>query len=247
MKESRVDKKEKRRVFAVASLGAGRWYWVVWPSAEETQVAGGGRHVQDGYEPNKAEAVDRALAVAGFDGEWVAAKFAKQYHRQLSRAKRGQANSQAAPVMLEFLYQDVPDPAGGWVSVPHRVVKKSQKYVYVERQPYQAEARSGTWLDAAGPVIRLNRALLETEGYTLAPVIDIDDPLFFTTPYQARTGQTLACFSHLGLAPACTTAEVKAAYRRLVKRVHPDQGGSHDEFLRLQAAYEQALRICQAG
>jgi curved DNA-binding protein CbpA len=40
-------------------------------------------------------------------------------------------------------------------------------------------------------------------------------------------------------------AEVKAAYRKQVKQFHPDQGGSHEEFLALQAAYEEALRLCR--
>jgi hypothetical protein len=74
---------------------------------------------------------------------------------------------------------------------------------------------------------------------------NIEDPLFFTTPYQGRATQPLTCFIRLGLSFPCTVAEVKAAYRRLVKQVHPDQGGNHDEFLKLQAAYEQALRLCR--
>jgi curved DNA-binding protein CbpA len=38
---------------------------------------------------------------------------------------------------------------------------------------------------------------------------------------------------------------VKAAYRTQVKQVHPDHGGSHEEFLALQAAYEAVLRLCR--
>lgn len=91
--------------------------------------------------------------------------------------------------------------------------------------------------------------MLEQEGYALTPVTDIDDPLFFTTPYQERlvqcTDPSPDCLTRLGLALPCTIAEVKAAYRNRVKQVHPDQGGSHEEFLALQTAYEEALRLCR--
>jgi hypothetical protein len=91
--------------------------------------------------------------------------------------------------------------------------------------------------------------MLEQEGYALAPVTaDVDDPLFFAVPYQEGVAQharrSLACFERLNLSFPCTPSEVKAAYRRLVKGIHPDQGGSHDEFLALREAYEQALRLC---
>lgn len=45
----------------------------------------------------------------------------------------------------------------------------------------------------------------------------------------------------LGLAPPFSLRQVREAYRRLSKSVHPDVGGSHREFLRLTEAYEQAL------
>jgi len=93
--------------------------------------------------------------------------------------------------------------------------------------------------------------MLEQEGYAFTPVIDLDDPLFFTTPYPERllqtTDQAPACFRQLNLTFPSTLAEVKAAYRKLAKQAHPDQGGSHEQFLALQAAYEQALRLCRYG
>jgi molecular chaperone DnaJ len=42
----------------------------------------------------------------------------------------------------------------------------------------------------------------------------------------------------LGVSPAATAAEIKAAYRRLVKRHHPDAGGDEVEILALNAAWE---------
>ena len=42
----------------------------------------------------------------------------------------------------------------------------------------------------------------------------------------------------LGVAPSASAAEIKAAYRALVKRHHPDAGGDEVEILALNAAWE---------
>jgi hypothetical protein len=230
--------------FAVTSLGKDRWYWVVWPSLEMVQSGESGAHVAEGYERAKAEAVDRALKVAGMRGEWVAAKYARAYHRNRSQGPQ-------SPQALEFLYRDVQDrTTGEWRSEPHRVAKRTRKYVYVEQRPYEPERPTGSWHDRDAPVFRLDWVMLEQKGYAFVPVTaDVDDPLFFTTPYQERVvqygGRSPACFGLLELSFPCTVDEVKAAYRELAKRVHPDRGGSHDRFLKVQAAYEQALHLCR--
>lgn len=46
----------------------------------------------------------------------------------------------------------------------------------------------------------------------------------------------------LGLAPGATQAEIKAAYRKLALKCHPDRpGGSAASFKRLTLAYEDAM------
>jgi len=49
-----------------------------------------------------------------------------------------------------------------------------------------------------------------------------------------------AAFSQLGLQPTADAEEVRAAYRRRVKDVHPDQGGDSESFRRLREAYATA-------
>jgi len=44
----------------------------------------------------------------------------------------------------------------------------------------------------------------------------------------------------LGLLPPCSADDVHRAYKARVAVVHPDHGGTQEEFLRLQHAYEQA-------
>lgn len=51
------------------------------------------------------------------------------------------------------------------------------------------------------------------------------------------------CLSALGLRLPCDEDEVKAAYRRRVKRLHPDRGGDQQQFLRLQGHFEQAVQV----
>lgn len=51
------------------------------------------------------------------------------------------------------------------------------------------------------------------------------------------------CLEALSLAYPCTEQDVAEAYRREVKRLHPDLGGDLQEFLRLQKHFEQALHL----
>lgn len=45
----------------------------------------------------------------------------------------------------------------------------------------------------------------------------------------------------LGVDPDADEAEIRAAYRRRAKEVHPDQGGSVEQFQAVRAAYERLL------
>jgi hypothetical protein len=47
-------------------------------------------------------------------------------------------------------------------------------------------------------------------------------------------------YAVLGLSAEATDTEVRRAYREKIKEVHPDHGGSHDEFQQVQEAYTAA-------
>ena len=49
----------------------------------------------------------------------------------------------------------------------------------------------------------------------------------------------------LGVDPPFHIDKIRDAYRSRSKKAHPDVGGSHAEFVRLQAAYEEAVEYCR--
>jgi DnaJ-class molecular chaperone len=46
----------------------------------------------------------------------------------------------------------------------------------------------------------------------------------------------------LGLSQTPTARELKKAFLKAAFKAHPDQGGSHEEFIKVQKAYEELLR-----
>jgi len=164
---------------------------------------------------------------------------------------RPHSESQNIPVLHEFLYRDTYEAVTKqWVSTPHRIVRRTKRYIYVEQDPYSPQDLTGSFLDDDRPTYRLDRVALEQNGYAFIPatasLTNHEEPLFFISRRSAAyVGLLPKCFEVLQLKWPCTVAEVQEAYRRLVKAVHPDGGGSHDKFLELQAAYEQAMRVCR--
>jgi hypothetical protein len=61
--------------------------------------------------------------------------------------------------------------------------------------------------------------------------------------YGSRPGTPPVCLRILGLTPPSTEAEVRAAYRRKARELHPDVGGDAAAFVLLNAAYEEALAL----
>jgi hypothetical protein len=50
------------------------------------------------------------------------------------------------------------------------------------------------------------------------------------------------CFRDLGLVGVCSREIVEAAFANLVRKAHPDRGGTVEEFVKLRHAYLAALR-----
>jgi len=51
------------------------------------------------------------------------------------------------------------------------------------------------------------------------------------------------CLATFGLRLPCTEEDLLTAYRREVKRLHPDRGGDRGRFMKLQRQFEDALAL----
>ncbi len=247
---------KKKRFFAATSLGKNRWYWVVWPSLDEIQTSTEPLlQIGEGYEKTKSEAVLKALEMAGKNAAWIAGKYARIFHGNKTSVKRRKHNPRPpedpnTPRTHEFLYRDVYDPESQqWTPVPHRVVRRTRKYVFVEERPYAPDELTGSWLDHGFHTFRLDRRMLEREGYAFVPAtsrVEDAEEIYFSDEDIKPSGEIhIRCIQMLNLSWPCTEAEVKSAYRKLAKSTHPDGGGSEEQFLELQQAYEQALQLCR--
>lgn len=79
------------------------------------------------------------------------------------------------------------------------------------------------------------------------PGVAIGPRLPFETPATVAAGQNEShpaseAFARLGLPAGASLTEVRDAYRKRIKEVHPDQGGDEDTFRKVQEAYTTARR-----
>ena len=68
---------------------------------------------------------------------------------------------------------------------------------------------------------------------------------FVTEAPRWEHHRTPYCLRALGLTVPCTEKEVKEAYRRLAKEMHPDRGGDIARFRKLNHQFEKALQYVQ--
>jgi DnaJ domain len=68
---------------------------------------------------------------------------------------------------------------------------------------------------------------------------DPDAPRF--TDYEVSLPERPRWYTVLGCPQTATLAEVRTRYRVLCKELHPDLGGTHDDMVKVNVAYAQAL------
>lgn len=131
--------------------------------------------------------------------------------------------------------------------------------VHLRMIPLLADASWPTPFDAVVTAIYLGTCtLLPAFGFVLM-AIDLRKYLrslrrtlvrvrqvMFERPEWARR-QTPACVAALGLHLPCSEDDLKRAYRRRVKSLHPDHGGDRRRFLYLQRQFEEALEVIGAA
>jgi hypothetical protein len=106
--------------------------------------------------------------------------------------------------MHEFLYRDVYDmERKKWVPVPHRIVKKTRKFVFGEEHPYSPGELTGSWLNQGSHTFRLDRRMLEQEGYAFVPLtsfVEDAEEIYFTSDDIKPSGEIhIKCIQMLNL------------------------------------------------
>lgn len=94
-------------------------------------------------------------------------------------------------------------------------------------------ATHGAWL-AAGAVTLSGLYLIVSSRIRKVPEKPASPPSSQLTEAEAR--------SVLGVAPEASEAEIRAAWRRLMGRVHPDKGGAEGLASHLNAARDRLLK-----
>jgi hypothetical protein len=63
----------------------------------------------------------------------------------------------------------------------------------------------------------------------------------------AMLGPSADALETLGLSWPCSMAQARGAYHRLALQVHPDHGGTPEDFIRLQFAYRAVIDRCESA
>lgn len=142
----------------------------------------------------------------------------------------------------------------GWNNwfVPYTVVKKTAKRVTLrgDLDSFIAFSEATGYPSGDKADIEIDRAKFEKEFkvyhsrlhewfYKIKPKIDPERPRLSDIIFGFSPDSLAA----LGLRAGATKADIKRAYKRLARKAHPDGGGSHEAFMKLNQAYEQAMRF----
>jgi hypothetical protein len=264
--------------YAVCGVSKARWFWAAWH--RENDWSDSERPFASGYEDSKEAAMQKGREAVGVTelkalpsysrrrrwfylisqneralfNQQMSDGIAAQYRRRLAIEARMQKPAEGSQTAtLEFLYRfHTSDYDGSTCAVPHRIVKKTAKRIYVEvksystntwKPPDQDPNREPTWWDFNVRTTAVDRATLEREGCVRSAVLCGYLHVSPTLPSYSYTPQ---CLKDLGLSYPCTEGDVKRVFRRLSKEMHPDSGGDATRFIVLQQAYEAALEYVQS-
>jgi hypothetical protein len=234
---------EKHPVWTRARVGRDRVFWVAYDDRAE-----GRKVVDQGYATTLVEAdaaARSALAEAGmYRSRRVPAGLASSGRGDRAQVRRPGGPGPDRP--REYLYtRRHGDPEGGPCVAAHLVLRKTPSKVFVTQRscgPDQLGTGDESW-DPGERAIALDRARLERDGSVYSTRFRLSD---FYASREGAMGDAVrpgpSALGLLGLRAPCSLGEIKAAYRRRALEVHPDRGGSREDFLAVEGAYRQLLR-----
>jgi hypothetical protein len=128
----------------------------------------------------------------------------------------------------------------GWV--PHRVVRKTSKYIVVEAYPWIQETSSDRRLPRRPlRTYWLDRWELEHMGVAR---VRSRKTIFFRTPREgSEFVDAVESLLRLGLWLPFSEEDLRKAFLRHAQEVHPDAGGNEERFIRLQEDRDRAAEL----
>jgi hypothetical protein len=248
------DEQDDRPDFSRCKISANKWFWVVCSDAvaaacdDEPPLAQGFAN-SSGLAQAAAE---QAVGPVCQTGNWVADHFRRK-GAALKRQQRTTTNQDAGRVEFVYdchsYYSDYTHEEDD-VITKHRIVKKTRRRIYVERESVRKNLNLfDDWRDYVQDTFILDREEFERTGVAWSRSCRksfYSDPEVYRLERaeQARNNRP-ACFVGLGVMGDAGEKEIKAAYRRLAKKTHPDCGGDAEDFKRVRLWYEQAMVMAQ--
>ena len=237
----------KPPMFSRTSIGRNRWFWVVLEEWGCDPIAKG---IARSPEDARADAERQRGPVSQKHATLAKVHWEKQ--RAMERQRSAAKGDDAQP--LEFAYRcywnySEYDSSEYEVIKRHRIVKKTKKRIYVEDKAYDHHPLpSGEWWDYDRSTFVLDRREFEITGKANRSSKGWwDHCTYYTDPgiycAERRLTNRPDCFKALNLPAEASTAEIKAAFRRLSRATHPDAGGKAEEFVRVRRCYEEAMAI----
>jgi hypothetical protein len=249
---------------SVASLGRGRWFWVVWPSLDALCAGEPAASGTADDKPWALEAAGAAAAGAGIPGPLRAGHsgWALDWRRVLNaRAHQERPAVGAGVRLLGFVYRHAhPDWVGlprPWTTHRHRVLRRTAARLYVAAEP-EHDGRPGGIDRVLGGVrlvdqIVLDRRRLEAgeevwhAGLGYAFTLDPDPPGAGRDLPRDCPPCAAEALELLGLSWPCTAEDVTAAYRKRSLEAHPDRGGSKEAMQAINEAHHRLKRLVNIG
>lgn len=253
---------DEEAVYSCCSVGIGRWCWITW--ASESDAREGAKALATGYEKTARKAEGKAVESVGPEAKRLPSKWASAYMRggparteegairekpksRLSRRTPPKADAASRPTFLYAASEsEEPSSRGEIVVVKHRIVRRTAGKIYIDREPFREEEWRGE--DVGGPeatrprTMAIDREDLRREGRAShrGSYFYASEEKGIQGAYADLTSRHPWC-AILEVGFPCSTASIKAAYRRLAREKHPDAGGNPTEFHAVERAYREAI------
>lgn len=135
------------------------------------------------------------------------------------------------------------DHASGWntLFIPYRILAITSQRIKVQLLADSINGREATVLDKK-PVY-LNRAVLEKDDKQYHT--RFHEYFYATKPLRdpEQHYRSAPAISSFNLPTPFTAHDVNREYKKLARTLHPDAGGTHEQFVELQRTRDEALRL----